>query len=87
MKIDIYHKGKILDSYGFGDLEIDLEETDENARDKVLKKVQWRSTNEYDFEYGIGGVIWDRYFKIEEIDFHWDSGFIKVNVKEVNEFI
>jgi len=84
MKIICKHNGKILDEYGFGDINILKIQTlnEKNIKD-ITKIIQFRATNDYDFEYGIGGSSIDEYYKIKNIKFSNNNTEIIVKVSKI----
>jgi hypothetical protein len=89
MKVIIKHNGEILDKFGFGDIDIP-EVTPETALNQLVngfirKKIQWRATSEYDFEYGIGGSPTDEYYKIKSIKFSDNKTNLVVKVSKVSK--
>ena len=84
MKIICKHNGKILDEYGFGYLEIaGIKELTEENLEKIKKRIKFRPTDRYDFEYGIGGFVGDEYYKIKDIKFANNDTEIVVKVSKV----
>ena len=77
MKITVNHNGEILDEFGFDKLFID-----KFSEENVIKRLQFRPTKTYDFEYGIGGSPIDRYFKIKSIKLANNDTEIVVKVSE-----
>jgi len=80
MKIIVKHNGEILDDYGYGEKEIDDKIALSN--EEIKKILQFRATEHYDFEYGIGGSISDRYFKIKSIKLADNNTQVIVKVSE-----
>ena len=83
MKVTVKHNGEILDDFGYGEKEIDDEIVFSNDMEEKIKHIlQFRATEDYDFEYGIGGCGFDRYFKIKSIKLPNNNTQIIVKVSE-----
>lgn len=69
-KVIVKHNGTILDEYGYGNIYMDLGNSwdmNEHIKAQVTRRIQFRNTDRFDFEYGIGGFVGDEYYKIKSI--------------------
>jgi len=88
MKIIIKHNGLVLTDYDYDNLYINNIIIKNNvitndSIEKIKKRIQFRETENYDFEYGIGGHISDKYFKIKSIKPQNNDTEIIVKVSEI----
>ncbi len=84
MKVVVKHNGTILNEYGMDNIQIDkiTKITPENF--KIIKeRLQFRPTEYSDFEYGIGGWIGDKHFKIKNIQLQNNDTEVIVRVSKV----
>jgi len=84
MKITCKHNGQILDNFGFGTKFMnDITELNDETKAKIIKFLKFRDTDEYDFEYGIGGSPTDEYYKVKNISFANNCTEVIVKVRKV----
>ena len=88
-KIICKHNGTILNDYGFDNIFIELEQNKEltsELKKQIISRIQFRNTDKCDFEYGIGGVSGDEYFKIKNMNFANNNTSIIVKVSKVSKY-
>ncbi len=82
-KVIIKHNGKILEDYGFGNIFMDIDNLSSKNKEKIIKRIQFRNNELYDFEYGIGGFVSDEYYKIKSIKLQNNDIEVIVKVSKV----
>jgi len=88
MKVQCKHLGTELLDFGYDNISVEeirevkeVKELNERTKEMIIKSVQFRPTEEYDFEYGIGGSVLDEYYKVKDIQFR--NNLIEIEVKRI----